>query len=104
MDLNYSISGNDGIHPLAFSAKAQTFAVFTKLWVYITIRIPENKDDKLFGKEGMKIVIDLEKALRGLQNNFIVSRIIEMLHKGSEQDYKFPLKKVSLSCVNTQSN
>jgi hypothetical protein len=95
VDINYTISGNDGIHPLALNATIQTFAVFTKLWIYITIRIPETKEDKLFLKEGMKIVIDLEKALSGIQNNFIVSKILDMMPRGSDQDYKFPVKKVS---------
>jgi hypothetical protein len=96
-DLNYTIFGNDGIQTLAFSATVQTFAVFTKLLVYFTFRIPDSKEDKNFAKEGMKIVFDAERAFSGLQKNFLVSKIVDMVLKGSEQEIKFPLKKVSLN-------
>jgi hypothetical protein len=104
LDYNYTLWDNDGIKSYSFNVAIQTFAVFTKILGYVTIRIPETKDDETFGKEFAKIVVDLEKALAGLQNNFMVSKLVEMILKGSEQDYKFPLKKLSLSCAHSQSN
>jgi hypothetical protein len=92
VDLNYTIWDNEGIRTWSFNATAQSFAVFTKMWVYTTLSIPETKDDKNFRKVFLKMVVDVERALTGLQNNFLVSRLVETVLKASD-----PLKKVSLT-------
>jgi hypothetical protein len=53
-------------------------AVINKILAYVTIKTPESKDDKNFRKEFMKIVVDVEKAFRGLQNNFLISTIAKL--------------------------
>jgi uncharacterized protein YjaG (DUF416 family) len=97
VDFNYTIWNNDGIQTYSFNSSIQTFVVLTKLWVYATFRFPETKNDKKFSKEGIKVVIDVEKALSGIQNNFVLSKIVESIVKSFDHNMKFPLKKVSLS-------
>jgi hypothetical protein len=104
LDYNYTLLNNDGIHPLAYSTSIQTFAVFTKMWAYITIKIPESKDDKNFGKEVIKVVINVEKSMSGMQNNIVISRILDMLLEGTGLDLRFPMKKVSVRVDHLESS
>lgn len=93
--MNYTLI-NDGIHPYSLNVTIETLAVITKLLIYIKIRVPENENDENYQREFISTVIDVEKALRGLQKNSIVNKLIENSLKTSDVELKFPIKKVKI--------
>jgi hypothetical protein len=100
-DTNVTITNNEGVRSFTANLVVNVSAVINKIWAYGTIRIPENKDDKNFRKEFTKMVVDVEKALKGAQNNFLVAKIAELTLKTADREIKFPLEKVSRNSYET---
>jgi hypothetical protein len=93
---NYSVSLiNDKVHGCYANVTVQTFVDISKMLIYGKIKVPENKDDQKFQKTIADTVIDFEKALKGVKANFFASKVVEEVLKSSNNDFNFPLKKVS---------
>jgi hypothetical protein len=90
---NYSLF-NDRIHPFLINVTFENLAVVSKMWVYLKIRAPESDDDKSYQKIFLNTVVDLDKVLKGMQKNFIVSKIFECIFDASQNQLRLPLKKV----------
>lgn len=91
--INYTLQ-NDGIHPYVINYTVETLAVFTKMLVYIKVKVPSNENDQNFQKEVINTVVDVEKAFKGIQNNFIIAKVFENIIKSSNLEIKYPLRKV----------
>lgn len=53
----------------------------TKLLVYVSLRIPENKSYREYKQELVKTVADVEKVLKGLQSNPVVNGFVDNILK-----------------------
>jgi hypothetical protein len=93
---------NDGFNSFTVNVTMDHLAVFTKMLIYMSYRIPESNNDRNFQKEVVKTVVDFEKSSKGLQNNFMVSKIIESFTEHVEPRMQFPLKKVSPQLDDTE--
>lgn len=87
---------------MSFNITIDSYVVVGKGLVYLKIKVPENKNDKRFRKEWLKTVIDIEKAINGKFNNFLVSlwadevfKKCEFSNKPCKNALKFPLPKVN---------
>jgi hypothetical protein len=92
--INYTMH-NNGVSSFTVNMTFETLEVFAKMWVYFTVRIPQDKNDNAYQKEYLKTVIDVEKAVRGIQNNFVVSLLMNSFTRAGEEPMKFPMMKVS---------
>jgi hypothetical protein len=86
---------NDGVHGCSINASIDVLAVITRMWAYVSIRVDGNEYDKNYRQEVLNTVVDVERALRGNQKNFLVAMIIQIILKSTETELNFPLKKVS---------
>jgi hypothetical protein len=93
---NYTVH-NDGIINFSANLTFDHLVVVSKMWCYIVIRILQDNNDKNYQKEFIKTVVDVEKAINGVQKNPIVALIAGSFVNSIEQGLKFPLKKVSLN-------
>lgn len=85
---------NDEIHSYSISVAAETFSVISKLWVYLTLNIRENENDKNYNREIIRTVVDVDKTVKGIYGNSIVKFLAELIFKSLEFEFKLPLKKV----------
>jgi hypothetical protein len=92
--VNYSVVNNE-LQGFFLDLSFETFAVYSKMWIYLTIRVPKHANDKNFQIEFLKTVFDVEKAIKDNQNNFFVSMIMMTLVRSAETEMKFPMQKVS---------
>jgi hypothetical protein len=92
--MNYTLI-NDGTKSFSANITYQALEVFTKMWVYFSVKIPKTVDDKNYQLELFKAVIDVEKALKGAQMNFLMSLILDVFKRYSVDELKFPMRKVS---------
>lgn len=76
-----------------FNASIQTLAVFSKALLYCKVKIPENENDKSFKKDFINTVVDMEKSLKGNQNEWLSSLRDELLRR-IDFELKFPMEKV----------
>jgi hypothetical protein len=91
--VNYTLF-NDETHSFSYSITVETLAVLTKMWIYVTFKVPKNENDQNFQTVLVKTVIDVEKAVKGFQNNFLISMLVENYLKSSDHEIKFPMQKV----------
>jgi hypothetical protein len=92
--VNHSVVNNE-LKSFFLDLSFETFAVYSKMWIYLTIRVPKNANDKNFQIEFLRTVFDVEKAFKDNQNNFFVSMIMLTLARSAETEMKFPMQKVS---------
>jgi hypothetical protein len=95
LKLNYQ-THNDGFRSFSMNMTFDTLFVITKLWMFVTVKSPQDINDKNYQKEVLKTVVDVEKSLSGVRNNILVSTIVNSFLKSCDQELKFPLKKVKL--------
>lgn len=74
---------------------AQTFKPITKALVYIRGCLPENKDDREFKKETLRTVLDVEKLIKGVQQNPFIRNYMKEVLKTLDFEVKMPMKAVS---------
>lgn len=92
---NYTIfHDSNKIHSDRYSYTVETLAVFTKIFTYIKVKLPENENDGHFRKEVFSTVVDAEKAYKGIQNNFVTAKMFEMVKNATGFDINFPVQKV----------
>lgn len=84
------------------NATVVNFVTVTKLLVYVSLLIPENKYDREYRREVLKTVVDAEKVLRGLQSNPITKGFIDNILKYIDFEVKFPAGPVSKPSMHTQ--
>jgi hypothetical protein len=78
----------------------ENFEMFSKMWAYYTVRVPQDKNDKAYQKQIIRTVVDIEKILSRNHENTIVSMVTDAFLKSSETEIKFPVKKVLESLSN----
>lgn len=71
----------------------------TKLFVYVSVRIPENRNDREYSREVIRTVVDLEKVFNGLQSNPLVKGYADNILKHVDFEIKLPFKPVSSRIV-----
>lgn len=79
----------------SFNGTIQSLAVISKALLYYKLKIPENENDKNFKKEFINTVVDLEKSLKGNQNEWL-SMIRDEILKRIDFEIKFPMEKVRI--------
>lgn len=67
----------------------------TKMVAYVSVRFPENKNDREYRREVVRTVVDVEKVLKGMQSNPIVKGYVDDLLKYADFDINLPYKPVS---------
>lgn len=75
---------------------AQTFKTITKAMVYVRGCLPENKDDRQFRRETLRTVIDVEKIIKGVQQNPFLKNFMKEVLKTLDFEVKMPMPRVSL--------
>lgn len=68
----------------------------TKLIGYVSLRVPEDKNDRVYNRELIKTVVDMEKLLSGLQSNPVVKGYADSLVKFVDFKVALPFRPVSL--------
>lgn len=86
---------NDPLRGFSANVTFNSSVIISKMWVYVTIRVSMNENDIKFQRELIKTVVDLEKAFRGRQNNFLIGVLIDSFVKAGIDDLKFPMRKAS---------
>lgn len=67
----------------------------TKLTVYVSLRVPENKNDRECKRELVKTVVDLDKVFKGLQTSSVVNGFIRNILQYLDFEVKLPFLPVS---------
>jgi hypothetical protein len=94
--MNVSYEMYNGVNGFSFDLTAEYYFNVTKLFTYFKLSVPENTQDKSFKREYYKTVFDVEKAMKGMQGNFMVNLIIDMFTANRKFEFKMPLMKVNL--------
>lgn len=68
---------------------------FTKFLIYFKISLPENQFDREFKRILVSSVVEVEKVLKGMQSNLIISAIFAALRNSADFELKMPLPPVS---------
>lgn len=77
------------------SATMTTFAVATKVTVYIKVNIAEDIHDDLFKKEFLRTQVDFQKLYEGIYGNFLIKGFMEsFIQDIKEQNLSMPVKAV----------
>lgn len=74
----------------------QTFVTFTKMLLYVTVKIAENQHDREYRRELVKTVIDVVRFTEATQNHPIGKLYLENLKKSIQFKVAYPLKPVIL--------
>lgn len=77
------------------NATFETFATISKVLIYITAKIADDKANSGVYRELVKTVIDVEKMIQGGQANPIVKQYFETITRCFNFTLKFPLPPVS---------
>lgn len=73
----------------------ETLTTISKIMVYFTLRIADDKNNTGVYRDLVKTVIDVEKLFQGSQANPIVKQYFEVILRGMNFTMKFPLPPVS---------
>jgi hypothetical protein len=92
--VNYTVNRNVN-SSFSVDITYEFLAVVTKMWAYATLRIPKDENDKNYLTTVFKTVINVEKAIKGAQSNYIMLLLVNCWLKSSEKEIQFPLEKVS---------
>lgn len=94
-DLNFTLSSDKHQNSLV-NVTIVTKDVITKMLVYVKVRAPSNENDFDYQRVLLNTVQDMDKLLNRAQSDVVISKVIQDVLKSCEQDFKFPLPKVSL--------
>lgn len=93
---NASVSiSNDGIHDTLINATFTTKVEVKKLLVYVSIRLPESRNDEQYKREFLKTTFDVEKLFNGIFSNVLGRSFMENFRSSANFELKLPLKTVS---------
>lgn len=92
--MNVSVNDNEGIRSFVLNITVQTFAVITKTIFTFFISQPKPLSNKNFDKEFLRASIDIEKAVKGINNNFITASIFRNILESFDHEVKYPFKRV----------
>lgn len=70
-------------------------AAVEKMILYVTISLPENTADKLYRKEVVRSVFDVEKILKGIRGVPVIGAIMDDFFKAADFEARFPFPPVS---------
>lgn len=73
----------------------ETFSTVSKMMVYLTIKIADNKENAGMYRDLLKTVIDVDKLLQGNQVNAFVRGYFEDIKRSMNFTLKFPMPPVS---------
>lgn len=76
---------------------AVNHVIIKKLTVYVSFRVPENRNDREYKQELVKTIVDMEKVTKGLQSNPLIKSYVGNLLKCMDFEFAFPLKPVSIN-------
>lgn len=95
--LNISVAYiNKELEDAVFNATINVFETVESMKAYVTIRVPEDKNDRLFKKELMKTSIDIAKVLSRNAGNFLIRGMLENLLKSFDFEPTFPFPPVNI--------
>lgn len=66
-----------------------------KLLIYVKVNLAENEHDREFRREFLRTVVDVQKAYKGAQMNFLVAAFVKNLIRFMQFEIQFPLQPVS---------
>lgn len=61
---------NDGVNSSIIEAAAELLVDIAKLVIFVKINIPQDANDKKYGREFFKASVDLQKLFNGIQLDF----------------------------------
>lgn len=73
----------------------KSYVNVTKMLAYVSLRMPEDSNDREYRRELLKTVVDLEKVSNGAQSNPIVRSYVNILMQYKDFVVKFPFRPVS---------
>lgn len=64
-----------------------------RLWVRISINLPDSENDQKYGNEFFKTSIDVPKLIRGIYGNYFTKSFMVNFLKSIDFELKYPKKK-----------
>jgi hypothetical protein len=95
---NYDVSNltikffNDQIHDTVFNFTVEVFHDILKFKLDYKIMMQKNEKDKNYEREFFKGNFDIEKAMRGIQENYFLRAFFENFAKSAEYEPKKNMK------------
>lgn len=96
LDFNITIWNNDGIQPFSVNLTFTSFANISKMVFTIAVKIPKSLTDKNFEREFVRASVDVEKVLKGINNNFVTGLVFKNIMESVDGQLIFPVPKVTL--------
>lgn len=95
--LNFTISyANQSNGGSITNATFQTLVNITKMLVYVTMKTPENKNDREYRHEIFRSVVDVDKVFKGSQSNPVIRSFAGSILKSADFEVNLPLRPVSI--------
>lgn len=74
----------------------ETIKTITKILIYVTLKVPENQNDREYRREVIRTVIDFGKFIENSQSNPVLRAFLDALKKGTQFKISYPMLPVSL--------
>lgn len=85
---------NDGINSSVIGVTVDLFADVARTMMKLKVNIPQDENDKNYGREVLHTSIDLAKLFNGVQAKFLAKIMMEILLCAIDFELKFPFKRV----------
>lgn len=95
--MNFSVvHWNDGIHNTVLNVTAKIFQQIENMFCLVELRLPEGSSDQNFQRSFFKTSLDVNKVIKGVRGNQLISFIYDKISESVDFEMKFPLKPVSV--------
>jgi hypothetical protein len=85
---------NDGIQDTIVNVKAEVKEIITRVRADVKIMGRKDENDKNFERELFRTNVDVGKAMKGMQGNYLIRTFFESFGKSADFELKLPFKKV----------
>lgn len=72
-----------------------SFKTVTKILMYLKVKLAEDENDWECKREFVRTVVDVEKAVKGAQANFLIAAFMENLQRFTDFEVKLPFQPVN---------
>ena len=88
---------SDKIHDLLITVNTENFVSLDKLVLAAKINIPEDNNDRLFGREILRTVVDVGQLMNGVYGNPIIKSVVDIIMTKKGFNPSFPITPVRTS-------
>ena len=85
---------SDKVHDLVINVDAEYLVGIDKMVIAVKINIPEDKNDRLFGREILRTVVDVGQLMNGVYGNPIIKSVIDIIMAKKDIKPSFPILPV----------